>query len=888
MLFALVLTFAGAVTAGNKKCPFVVNPKSGTVCVGESITFDALEGNTGKGLRLCSVSQPINGGKVTINRTCNTFTYYAPEVAPPSCEDSFTYTLKDCSGERKTASVTITFLCCIPCTVPLEVNNKSGVVCSGASITFDALAGNSGCDLMLISVTQPTFGTVTISGNDFTYTANEDVPAGTVDSFLYTLSAQGIEMSAMVQVRIITEPFVINPLMGTVCAGSSITFDALASNSGCNASLVEVTPPPANQGTVTCDCSNNTFTYTSSPLLPQGTVVTFSYTIQSNGEQMSAPVTVTIINEPLIVNPVSIVVCPLQKATFDITAFNNGCELTLVDVSTPLFGTAQAIGNIVEYQAPATVPDNGIDTFDYTVSSPNAPEATATVTVTIVPSLPFIVNNLFGTVASGDTIVFNPLLSSATCNPQLVSVTQPDIGTVTPDFPDITFTYNAPNLPVSELPKCTTFMYTLSEVGQSKSASVDVCIVNDPLIQDPVFGTVCPGGSVVLLPLDAGSGGARVITGVGTPVPDVGTVQFDPTLGTITFHADATALPGTTVNLSFEVALARDLAISTTGMATITIQSVPFTTADITATMGVGDTLTIDPFEFGTGCNRTLVSVTQPANGLATVTNNNATTNPQNTFTVRTLPTTPIGSVIMFTYTVADINGQRQTANVTITVVDVPFVVPDLAGMGCPGGTVTFQPLTVGSGINRQLYSVTQPTTPGFDNTVTPLPASNTIIVNIPATASPGIIEFTYTIQAGTSEIGIQRKTAQVTVLIQSAPLSTRPANIQVASGGTTLVNVLAFSSGCDVQLINVSPVGVTNLGTITPFYAQNSFRYTDTIGLPAGTVIPITYELVDATGNTITGTVTITITGVVPPHVCNQTVEDPFIALYDRIILGE
>jgi hypothetical protein len=170
--------------------PFVVNPKCATVCPGGSVTFDALEGNTGPDLMLVTAgpSPTSQGGTVTVNLAANTFTYTAPPVQPAGGIDTFMYTLSS-NDMVESALVTITITACCQ---PFVVNPINATVCAGASVTFDALTGNTGCNLTLVRVTEPTFGTVTATDNTFTYTAPAMVPPDGIDTFTYTLASESL------------------------------------------------------------------------------------------------------------------------------------------------------------------------------------------------------------------------------------------------------------------------------------------------------------------------------------------------------------------------------------------------------------------------------------------------------------------------------------------------------------------------------------------------------------------------------------------------------------------------------------------------------------------------------------------------------------------------
>ncbi len=488
-------TAVGPITITVLDLPFNVKKKMAEVCPGDEVTFDALKGNSGCEIMLSSVTQPINGGTVTADFENNTFTYSAAAKRPKGACDTFTYTLVDVNGDKKKAPVVIELLCCTPCCDAFEVNPKMGQVCPGGSQIFNALEGNSGCELTLIDVTQPVNGgSVSVRGNKFKYRAPEEAPPSGMDTFTYTLEATvagGVQEQMTVPVTmtiLCCDPFIVTPKSGEACEGETICFDALEGNSGCNLRLKSVSTP-INGGTVAPNFSNNTFAYTAPAILPDVQEDIFTYTmvadvvtetgVQQVEAEMTAQVNVTLLKctpcgQAFRVNPKFAEVCPSTSFEFDALQGNSGCELALERITQPVNGgtvTIDTANNTFTYFAQEDIPPGGTDMFTYTMSAEvedvppaDTPEATALqlqvraeMTAPVFCTLPccaeFMVNPKEGTACAGGTITFNAKEGNSGCNLQLTDVTQPiNGGVVIADVISNSFTYIAPVIPIPTIP----------------------------------------------------------------------------------------------------------------------------------------------------------------------------------------------------------------------------------------------------------------------------------------------------------------------------------------------------------------------------------------------------------------------------------------------------
>ena len=411
----------------------------------------------------------------------------------------FTYTMKaNCPPEaEKTANVFIT-ITTTPCTVPLHVNPQNGIVCPGETHIFSTTQGNSGCDLTLLSVgvpVSPRFGTIIVQGNNAIYTSDPGTPDGTIDTMSYEMSGSGETATSTLTVRVVDQPFTVNPLSALACAGSTVTFDPFVSNNGCGAVVTMVTPIPADQGTISFDPGTGIITVTTAAGLPDGFVIRSQYTEKQGSVEKSNTITVTIVTQPFTVNNISLTACPSQSQVIDIHSIYSGCNLEIVSVTPPLFGTAAIVGDTVIYTAPATIPAEN-DTFTITVSSATPPGGTKTGSVVVqIMNKPFIVNAVTGSVGVGQSLALFPLTVSSTCNALLVSAAldDPAQGSLTPIFtPTIELIYNPPATPLDP-GTVVTGTYTLQQNGIQMTAPVIITIVNNPLIADPIAGTVCPG-----------------------------------------------------------------------------------------------------------------------------------------------------------------------------------------------------------------------------------------------------------------------------------------------------------------------------------------------------------------------------------------------------------
>ena len=183
----------------------------------------------------------------------------------------------------------------------MVVPDISVATCPGGNLLVEPFLVGSGVDRTLIAINVPSafqsWVVPQFTEGTFTIVPPSDAPVPTTFSFTYTVQdAFGDTGTGTVTVTVDTVPFVVAPLSGSVVQGGMLVFDHLSVGSGCNRSLVGVSQPPAGQGTIAPNFSNNTFTYSAPSSIEAGTVVTVTYTLaDAAGEMLSSTVMITIL-----------------------------------------------------------------------------------------------------------------------------------------------------------------------------------------------------------------------------------------------------------------------------------------------------------------------------------------------------------------------------------------------------------------------------------------------------------------------------------------------------------------------------------------------------------------------------------------------------------------
>ena len=379
---------AVTVTAQPNRPPIAVNDTATTV-VGVPVTVNVLANDSdpdGDPLTIVGVTTPANGSVVA---TATNVTYTpAPRFTGT---DTFTYTIDDGRGGNATATVTIT-VGTAPNQPPVAVNDTATTTIA-TPVTINVIANDSDPDgdpLTVQSVTQPTFGTAAIVGNQVVYTPPPTGAGGTA-TFDYTINdGRGGTATATVTVTVgpppNRPPVAVNDA-ATTTSGQPVTVNVIANDSdpdGDPLTVQSVTAPLLGTATIV----GNQVVYT-----PAAGVLgtdTFNYTINDGrGGTASATVTITITapaNQPPIAVDDAATTAFATPVTINVIANDSdpdGDTLTVISVATPAGGTAQIVNNEVDYQPGRAF--TGIDTFAYTISDGHGHTATANIAVTVLP-----------------------------------------------------------------------------------------------------------------------------------------------------------------------------------------------------------------------------------------------------------------------------------------------------------------------------------------------------------------------------------------------------------------------------------------------------------------------------------------------------------------------
>ena len=479
----------------------------------------------------------------------------------------------------------------------------------------------------------------------------------------------------------------------------------------------------------------------------------------------------------------------------------------------------------------------GLDTWTYYPS--NLMSSTLNI-LTSAPTPPAAVDDT-GTVASASTLsVPAPgLLGNDSGSSIAVTThTAPAHGSAVLQ-PDGSYTYT----PATDFSGADSFSYTITDsVGQTATATVTIT-VTPVAIADSVTTVTGVPVTVDATANDHGSG--LTLTSVGQPPAGQGTV------GIVGGHAVYTPPPGFigTVTLPYTTT------DGSGGMSdsTITITVVPPApvAVDDSGTVNAGSTLTVAAPGLMTNDSGTAITVTgntTPAHGAVTV-------NGDGSYSYTPAP--GFSGTDTFHYTVTDNLGRTATATVTITVIPLP---PAPIARPDSGTTPVNTPLIVVapgalSNDNGSTISVTGHTSPSHGVVVVQASGSYTYT---PAAGYSGPDTFIYTI---TDAYG---RTATATVTIQVTPVA-KPDSATTPMGIPVTINSLTNDTGTQLTLTATTPpahgsVSITN----------NRLVFTPPAGFTGTTTF--TYTATDASGQSVTAQVTVTVGPAFGPPISTGT----------------
>ncbi|MDO8392323.1 MAG: Ig-like domain-containing protein, partial [Actinomycetota bacterium] len=255
-----------------------------------------------------SVTQPTNG-TVVITGGGTGLTYEPAEnycnTPPGTTPDTFSYSVYGAAS----ADVEITVTCVDD--APVAVTDSATVAEDAGATTVDVLANDTDIDggpISIDSVTQPTNGTVVITGGgtELTYQPDPNYcntpPGTTLDTFTYTLNGGDTATVSMTVTCVDDNPTAVNDAATVAEDAGATTVDVVGNDTDIDGGPISIdsVTQPAN-GTVVITGGGTELTYQPDPDYcnnPPGTTLdTFTYTLTPGGSMATVSVTVACVND---------------------------------------------------------------------------------------------------------------------------------------------------------------------------------------------------------------------------------------------------------------------------------------------------------------------------------------------------------------------------------------------------------------------------------------------------------------------------------------------------------------------------------------------------------------------------------------------------------------
>ncbi|WP_349899268.1 Ig-like domain-containing protein [Parafrigoribacterium soli] len=379
------------------------------------------------------------------------------------------------------------------------------------------------------------------------------------------------------------------------------------------------------------------------------------------------------------------------------------------------------------------------------------------------------------------------------------------------------------------------YQYRVTD-GSGQTASATVTVVVTPLAADSTATTAA--GTAVTVPavglVAAGTGSSLALSGVSSPTN--GTVSL--VSGNPVF-VPATGFSGTA---SFAYDVTDSSGRTSSAIVTVTVAPVA---VDVTATASAGVPTTIDVLVVAHGTSLSLASTTGPVHGTATVAADGG---------LLYTSDTSYSGTDTFAFTIMG-DGGSDTGTITVTVTPLA---PDDVAVTDAGLPVIIDVLANDTG-GLTLIATSAPTRGGTATIVAGR------IRYLPRAGFSGIDTFDYT------ATGAGGATTTATVTVKVVPVigaSGSSGTAKATAGEPAIFDPAADATGSGIALFAVGPAshGVT---VVNP---DGTLSYTPAAGY-SGTD-QFTYTLTDAAGQTVTGTLVVTVQLSTPPP--PSTVEQP------------
>ncbi|MBT1678577.1 Ig-like domain-containing protein [Curtobacterium aurantiacum] len=811
-----------------------------TTPTGTALSVPAASGvlanDQGTGLSVVSNTTPAHGTATVAADGSYTYT----PAGGFSGSDTFQYTAKDSSGQTSTSTVTVT--------VAPKGSDDAYSVHAGTVLKVDAadgvLTNDRGSDLTLTGHGQPTHGLVKIAADgSFSYGAEKGYSGP--DSFTYT-AKDGSGATVTATVRLTVLPTATADAV-TATAGSSATGNVLDNDLGTGLTVTGSSAPAHGSATVRPDGS-----YSYTPASGFSGTDSFTYTV-TDGSGGTDTVTVTVQVAPAAQDD-TVTVAAGGTATAGTRATgvlgnDSGAGLTVASNTTPSHGALTLDGATGTFTYTPAEGYSGPDAFTYTAVDGSGSPSTATVTITVNPTI------------GADTASTNartPVTIDVQGNDRgsdlgTTIVTGPSHGTAV-----VAADGSVEYTPAAGFSGTDSFTYTVTDGSGVTTGAATVTLTVRPVATGDTVSTkagealsIAPaaltgndqGAGLTLTGVTAGSGTGADGTGTGTDgtgtgtgtdgSTGTGTVVLDQATGRVVY-TPASGFSGTD---TFTYTVTDAAGRSTTG--TVTVVVGPRATAD-TATATAGSTLTVAKGDGvlandrGTGLTAAVDQ--QPAHGTVELAANGSYT-----YT----PKDGFSGTDTFTYTATDPSGSTTTGTVTITV--RPGTEPDTITVAAGGSTTVTSGALTGNdhGTGLTVVSVTD----GKNGTATR--NDDGTITYTPKDGFSGTDTVTYTVTDPSGATNTGTVTVTVTPVAGGGSTSAEADATTTVPAGTGLLD---GAKGTDLAVTDHTKPGH---GDVT-VDKDGSYTYKPEPGYSGPDEFD--YTVTDGSGGTTTGTVTIVV----------------------------
>ncbi|WP_146247773.1 Ig-like domain-containing protein [Curtobacterium sp. MCSS17_006] len=812
-----------------------------TTPTGTALSVPAASGvlanDRGTGLSVVSNTTPAHG---TASVAADGSYTYTP-AGGFSGSDTFQYTAKDSSGQTSTSTVTVT--------VAPKGSDDAYSVHAGTVLTVDAadgvLSNDRGSDLTLTGHGQPSHGLVKIAADgSFSYGAEKGYSGP--DAFTYTAKdGSGATVTATVRLTVLPTA---TADAATATAGSPTTGNVLDNDLGTGLTVTGSSAPAHGSATVRPDGS-----YSYTPAAGFSGTDSFTYTV-TDGSGGTDTVTVTVQVAPAAQDD-TVKVAAGGTATADTRATgvlgnDSGTGLTVASNTSPSHGALtldEATGTFTYTPAEGY---SGPDAFTYTAVDGSGSPSTATVSITVNPTI----GADTASTDAGTPVTIDVQANDRGSDLETTIVTGPSHGTaVVAEDGSVEYT------PTAGASGNDSFTYTVTDGSGVTTGAATVTITVRPVATADTVSTRADEALTIdaatltgndrgtgLTVTDVTAGGAAgsgsgtgtgTGTGAGAGTGETGTARGTVTLDRATGRVVYTPADGFSGTDTFTYTVVDGAGRSTTG--TVTVVVGPRATAD-TATATAGSTLTVAKGDGvlandrGTGLTAAVDQ--QPAHGTVELAANGSYT-----YT----PKDGFSGTDTFTYTATDPAGRTTTGTVTITV--RPGTEPDTVTVAAGGSTTVTSGALTGNdhGTGLTVVSVTD----GKNGTATR--NDDGTITYTPKDGFSGTDTVTYTVTDPSGATNTGTVTVTVTPVAGGGSTSAEADATTTVPAGTGLLD---GAKGTDLAVTDHTK---PSHGDVT-VDEDGSYTYKPEPGYSGPDEFD--YTVTDGSGGTTTGTVTIVV----------------------------